>query len=84
MEQYCQQNGDIKAYVDDLRALGCSIEHAWTIARLVAARLQYLGIQDAPHKWRVDGGPWTGTVFIATKGKISTPVTKKAETILII
>ena len=25
-------SGDIKAYVDDLRALGWSLEHAWAIA----------------------------------------------------
>jgi len=68
--------GDIKAYVDDLRALGWSIEHAWAIARIVAARLQYLGIQDAPRKRRVDGGPWAGTVFISSEDKVCTTVTK--------
>ena len=68
--------GDIKAYVDDLRAIGWSIDHAWIIARLIASRLQYLGIQDAPRKRRVDGGPWAGTIYNTNEGKITTTVSK--------
>ena len=68
--------GDIKAYVDDLRAIGWSLEHAWTIARLIASRLQFLGIQDAARKRRVDGGPWAGTIYQATESKITTTVSK--------
>ena len=49
--------GDVKAFVDDLRAIGHNMEHAWSIARLIATRLQYLGIQDAPRKRRIDHGP---------------------------
>ena len=67
--------GEIKAYVDDLRTIGRTLEHAWSIARLVAARLQYLGIQDAPRKRRVDNGPWAGTVFNASPTQIQTTVT---------
>ena len=46
-------SGDLKAYVDDLRAIGWSLEHAWIIARWIASRLQYLGIQDAARKKKV-------------------------------
>ena len=67
--------GDIRAYVDDLRTVGWSLEHAWKIARAVASRLQYLGIQDAPRKRRIDEGPWAGTVFTATEEEVSTTVT---------
>lgn len=42
--------GDIVAFVDDLRLTGFSIENAWTVARHILSRLQYLGIQDAPRK----------------------------------
>jgi hypothetical protein len=42
--------GDIKTFVDDLRASGIDEETAWKIARQVASRLQYVGIQDAPRK----------------------------------
>jgi hypothetical protein len=44
--------GDLAAFVDDLRASGYSVEHAWMVARQTAARLQYLGNQDAPRKRR--------------------------------
>ena len=68
--------GEIKAYVDDLRTIGRTLEHAWAIARLVASRLQYLGIQDAPRKRRVDNGPWAGTVYNSDSSKIQTTVTQ--------
>jgi hypothetical protein len=58
--------GDLIAFVDDLRASGCSIEQAWSIARIAAARLQYLGCQDAARKRRPPTktpGAWAGSVF---------------------
>ena len=69
--------GDIKAYVDDLRTMGHTMEQAWAIARQVAARLQYLGIQDAPRKRRVDNGPWAGAVYLTHDGAIRKTVTEK-------
>lgn len=67
--------GDLRAYVDDLRCCGFSIEEAWRIARLVASRLQYLGIQDAPRKRRADGcGPWAGTIYNTQNNTISKTV----------
>ena len=69
--------GEIKAYVDDLRALGWSLEHVWKIARWVASRLQYLGIQDAARKRRIDNGPWAGCVYITTPSKVQRTVTKE-------
>jgi hypothetical protein len=70
--------GDILAFVDDLRASGCTPEQAWQIARQVASRLQYLGTQDAPRKRRPPvraPGAWAGCVYssVATK-KISQSV----------
>ena len=67
--------GDIKAFVDDLRAIGWSLDHAWEIAHLIASRLQYLGIQDAPRKRRIDNGPWAGCIYISTTNKIQRTVT---------
>ena len=46
--------GDLIAYVDDLRAIGFSLEHAWRIARWVASKLEFLGIQDAVRKRRIE------------------------------
>ena len=67
--------GDIKAYVDDLRAIGWSLEHAWQIARRIASRLQYLGIQDAARKRRVDNGPWAGCIYRSSETAIQRTVT---------
>ena len=69
--------GDLRAYVDDLRAIGWSLEHAWQIARRVASRLQYLGIQDAARKRRVDNGPWAGSMFIASESIVQKTVTQE-------
>ena len=68
--------GDILSYVDDLRVLGFSLEHAWLIARWFASRMQQLGLQDASRKRRVDNGPWAGGVYGTTDGNISKSVTK--------
>ena len=69
--------GDIKAFVDDLRVIGHSLENAWSIARQVATRLQYLGIQDAPRKRRIDHGPWVGTIYHTSSEKLQKSVTQK-------
>ena len=66
--------GEIKAYVDDLRAIGWYTEHAWRISRWVVSRLQYLGIQDAGRKRRVDHGPWAGTIFLTSDDKVQRTV----------
>ena len=70
-----RQAGNVIAYVDDLRIIGWSINHAWRIAHRVASRLQYLGIQDAPRKRRIDNGPWAGSVFLSSSDKIQKTVT---------
>jgi hypothetical protein len=65
--------GNLLAFVDDLRASGCSPEQAWQIAHQVASRLQYLGIQDAPQKRRLlvcNPGAWAGSVFSTSDGKV--------------
>ena len=69
--------GDIIAYVDDLRAIGFSMEQAWLIARRVGSYLQHLGIQDAARKRRLDEGPWAGGVYATTDRNITKTVTKE-------
>ena len=68
--------GDMRAYVDDLRGLGFSREQAWRIACQIASGLQYLGIQDAPRKRRINEGPWAGTIFVSTKDTVATTVSQ--------
>jgi hypothetical protein len=65
--------GDIVAFVDDLRASGHSVERAWAISRQVVARLQYLGLQDAPRKRRPPvrtPGAWAGSIFTTTENTV--------------
>jgi hypothetical protein len=72
--------GDMLAFVDDLRASGQTPEEAWSIARQVGARLQYLGIQDAPRKRRPPTqlpGAWAGSVFDTTEDRVIQTVTQK-------
>ena len=69
--------GDLIAFIDDLRAIGYNLEEAWRIARWIASKLEFLGIQDAPRKRRLDNGPWAGGLFDTTKGKITKTVTKE-------
>ena len=66
----------IRAYVDDLRVIAPTRELVWAADRQVAARLQYLGSQDAPRKRRMDNGPWAGTVFGASSDTVSKTVTQ--------
>lgn len=66
----------IKAYVDDLRVLAANMDLAWKAAHQTAARIQFLGSQDAPRKRRVDKGPWAGTVFNTEGGAITMTVTQ--------
>jgi hypothetical protein len=69
--------GGILAFVDDLRASGSSLEQAWQITQQVASRLQYLGIQDAPHKRHPpvhNPGAWAGSIFSTSDNQIKQTV----------
>lgn len=69
--------GDLIAYVDDLRSIGYSMEDAWQITRRVCSHIQYLGIQDAARKRRVDEGPWAGGVYSTSHSKVTKSVTEE-------
>ena len=72
--------GDITTFVDDLRASGIEEETTWRIARQVASRLQYLGIQDAPRKRRPPTrktGAWAGSIFSTENNKIIQTVSQE-------
>jgi hypothetical protein len=71
--------GDIMAFVDGLWASGLAEEQCWQIARQVASRLQYLGIQDAPRKRRPpvqNPGAWVGAIFSTSANKITQTVSQ--------
>jgi hypothetical protein len=59
--------GDVITFVDDVRVTGFSKENCREVHHQFASRLQYLGMQDAPRKYRppsqLHAGAWTGTMF---------------------
>ena len=67
--------GDVITFVDDVRIVGSSKERCHRVHRQFASRMQYLGIQDAPRKFRPpsqdQAGAWTGTIFKVTKTLLS-------------
>ena len=42
---------------------------------MIASRLQFLGIQDAARKRRIDQGPWAGAIYICNEKCIQKTVT---------
>ena len=71
--------GDVITFVDDGRVTGSSKESCHRVHRQFASRIQYLGVQDAPRKFRppshTNAGAWTGTVFKVTPTSIVKTVT---------
>ena len=59
--------GDVITFVDDGRLTGYSKENCHEVHRRFASRIQFLGMQDAPRKFRPPSqdkaGAWTGTIF---------------------
>lgn len=59
--------GDVITFVDDGRITGFSKENCHEVHRRFASRIQFLGMQDAPRKFRppsqLHAGAWTGTIF---------------------
>ena len=59
--------GDVVTFIDDVRITGWSKENCHAVRRQFASRIQFLGMQDAPRKFRppsqTSAGAWTGTVF---------------------
>ena len=64
-------SGGVVTFVDNVRMTGSSREHAHEVHRQFTSRMQYLGIQDAPRKFRPpsqnQAGAWTETIFKITK-----------------
>jgi hypothetical protein len=71
---------DLVVFIDDLRGSGPTVELAWAVSRIVAARLQYLGIQDAARKRRpptTSPGAWAGAVFRTSDKSVTCTVTQE-------
>ena len=59
--------GDVITFIDDVRIVGHSKENCHGVHRQFISRMQFLGMQDAPRKFRPPSqgaaGAWTGTIF---------------------
>lgn len=73
--------GDVVTFVDDVRITGFSKENCHAVHRQFASRVQYLGMQDAPRKFRPPSqshaGAWTGTIFKISETVISKTVSQE-------
>jgi hypothetical protein len=73
--------GDVIAFIDDVRMTGASKEKCHEVHRQFTSRMQYLGFQDAPRKFRppsqTSAGAWTGTIFSVGKSVITKTVSQE-------
>ena len=73
--------GDVVTFVDDGRITGHSKENCHDVHRQFSSRIQYLGMQDAPRKFRppsqMEAGAWAGTVFRIDPKSISKSVSQE-------
>ena len=76
--------GGVVTFVDDVRMTGSSREHIHEVHRQFTSRMQYLGVQDAPRKFRPpsqnQAGAWTGTTFKITNIVITKSVSQEKWT----
>ena len=72
--------GDFVTFIDDCRLIGSSKEHCHEVHRQYSGRVQFLGMQDAPRKFRPpsqnQAGAWTGTIFRISKKSITKSVSQ--------
>ena len=73
--------GDVITFVDDVRMTGSSKENCHDVHRQFSSRMQWLGMQDAPRKFRppskMKAGAWTGTIFKVGDEVISKSVSQE-------
>jgi hypothetical protein len=73
--------GDVITFVDDVRITASSKEACWSVYRQFASRIQFLGMQNAPRKFRPpsqdQAGAWTGTIFRIDSGAVSKTVSQE-------
>lgn len=73
--------GDVVTFVDDVRITGYSKSNCWKVYHQFASRMQYLGMQNAPRKFRppsqTNAGAWTGTIFRIGSSHITKSVSQE-------
>jgi hypothetical protein len=73
--------GDVVTFVDDVRITGYSKSNCWQVYHQFASRVQFLGMQNAPRKFRApsqaNAGAWTGTIFKVEPNRITKTVSQE-------
>jgi hypothetical protein len=73
--------GDVITFVDDVRVTASSKEGCWSVYHQFASRIQFLGMQNAPRKFRPpsqsQAGAWTGTIFRIDSGSVAKTVSQE-------
>ena len=73
--------GDVVTFVDDGRLTGFSKDNCREVNQQFASRVQYLGMQDAPRKFRPPSQDkarsWTGTIFKVERDQITNTVAEE-------
>jgi hypothetical protein len=73
--------GDVVTFIDDVRVSGYSKANCWSVYRQFASRIQFLGMQNAPRKFRppsqTNAGAWTGTIFKISSDLITKSVSQE-------
>jgi hypothetical protein len=73
--------GDVVTFVDDVRITGYSKSNCWQVYHQFASRVQFLGMQNAPRKFRApsqaNAGAWTGTIFKVGSHRITKTVSQE-------
>lgn len=62
-------------YVENLRTVGATKVLAWAATRQTTSRIQFIGIQDAPKKRRLDNKPWAEGIFSTSKVQLTNSAT---------
>ena len=73
--------GDVVMFIDAVRITGALKEKCHSVHHQFTSRMQYLGFQDAPRKFRPpsqdQAGAWTGTIFKITRKGITKMVSQE-------
>lgn len=71
---------DVFIYVDDVRTVGPMEPECWQVWRMVASKLNWLGLQDAARKRRPpsqEPGAWAGSIVHSSRGQVEVMVSQE-------
>jgi hypothetical protein len=75
-----QVAADLSIYIDDFRPTAPIAQECWQAARKARSTLNFLGLQEAPRKYRpgsMTPGPWAGSMAYTNDGEVRVLISKK-------